>query len=298
MRSSLSTLGVLVALATAGATSAAAQPRWITPGEDGFAEADGTGPITSVGGDLELTLWAGTAPIFAADADATSFSGLMSAAIVIDGVVEIGTRLGFTWGEARLTGVTDDDGAAVTNPWLYGAYVMNIERIVRVRAGAGLGFPLDPRGFNDALAAGYAAGTYGLDHLWLWLGDRFSIVPFVTVEAVPIPYLYTAASLHLGIFIPSSDTGDADVDFQLELTGGARVGPILAALRFRAVWIPTDNGGPEGFTSLEPFVRAIFELAQATPFVELRGTINLDDPLGFGDDPVIWGLHLAGGAEW
>lgn len=289
---------LVLVLACVPASPALGQLPWVTPGEEGFDARD---PSLSVGGELELTIFGGAVQVPFATADATSFSGVLNAAIVIDSVVEVGTTLGFTWGEARQSFTTDDDGAAPTNPWVYGAYVLDIERIARLRFGAGLAFPLDPRGFQDSLAALYAAGTHGLENMWLWLGNRVSIVPFATLEAMPFRYLYTAASFHLGVMVPSSsDSGvNTDVDLQFAMTGGVRAGPILGAVRLRVVWFPTDSIGEEAQVSLEPFVRVIFDLASLTGFAELGMTINLDEPLGFAFDQYkVWGIHLAGGLSY
>ena len=292
---------VFVATLGAHASEARAQLPWITPSEEGFEPPPADDAPVHFGGDLDLTLFRGGVQVLLANADATSFSARLNAAVVIDSVAEIGTTLGFTWGEARQAFTTDDDGAAPTNPWFYGAYVLDIEKLARVRVGGGLAFPLDPRSTNDAIAAAYAAGTYGLDDMWLWLGNRFSLVPFASIEAVPIQYLYTAASLYLGILIPSSsDSGaNTDVDIQTTFAAGARVGPILGALRLRIVWFPTDTLGEEAQVSLEPFVRGVFDVGDASAFAELRLTMNLDDPLGFSFDQYkVWGIHLAGGFDY
>jgi hypothetical protein len=288
-----------VAIALAWPSFASAQVPWITPTDHGFEPVATRDPPISVGGAIDLSIFGGSVTVAGFRADATSLSGRLSAAVIVASQLEVGTAVGFTWGEARTMVVGDDDGAAATNPSLYGAYLVDIEQLARVRAGLGVGFPLDRRDFRDELAALYGAATWGLESAWLWAGDRFSLVPFASIEAVPVEYLYLAGSLHLGILIPTAGMDTTDVDVQVVVAGGVRWGPLLAALRFRLVWFPTDQTGPEAQTSLEPFVRGTADFGEWDGFAELRLTMNLDDPWGFAfDTNRVWGIHLAAGASW
>ena len=227
-------------LALLSAAPASAQLAWDPPGERGWdLSSEGARPFR-VGGSLELSLFGGGVDLGFVDAEATSVTTMLDVAVLIEDLVEVGATTGFTWGEARQTFSMDDDGAAAVSPFFYGAVVFRHE-LFRVRGGAGFGLPLDGRAFNDALTAAYAAGVHGLEDLWLWSSNTFSVVPFVTLEAVPTQYLYLAASLHFGILIPTAGGLDTELDIQLAGEGGLRWGPLLAAIRLRAVTFPTTG---------------------------------------------------------
>ena len=95
----------------------------------------------------------------------------------------------------------------------------------------------------------------------------------------------------------ASGNGSSDVLGALQM--GAHIGYassfIEAGLRLKGVRIPGDRNDDSFQSSLEPYVRGLFDHA----FIGGGFLINLDDPLGpLLDQGSIWGLRIEGGARF
>ena len=195
------------------------------------------------------------------------------------------------------SGVADDDssesGFGVGNLHL-GANWLKAAGPVRLKLGAALeGGPWtsDPSAAS-ALALFGGTAMNASHELGLWAPERFSIVTPSRVE-----FGTTSSSrliLH-SVFI-SRPAADSEISVQFDPGVGYYVArDALLGVRLPIAAVPTGGSGDNAQIALEPFAR----VGIGDGFVNLRLTMNLDEPLGFAfDKGKIWGLHVGGGGSF
>ena len=231
----------------------------------------------------------------------TFFSFLLGGGFKVSPEVELELMLPFAFADASQTqtsgaGSLDsgDSGLAVGNLHV-GANWLKAAGPLRMKLGAALEYgpwSSDPSGISVAALTG-ALAMGGLHDYGLWLPERFSIVTPSHVEFGD-DFVVTA-DFALGLHI---STGDQDTEISVQFDPG--VGyyvsrDALLGVRLPIVAVPTGGSGDNAQIALEPFARIGF----GDGFVNLRLTMNLDEPFGFAfDDGGIWGLHVGAGGSF
>lgn len=191
-------------------------------------------------------------------------------------------------------GDISDSGLAVGNLHV-GANWLKAAGPLRMKLGAALEYgpwTSDPSGISVAALAG-ASAIRGAHDLGLWAPERFSIVTPSHLEFGD-DFVVTA-DFALGLHI-STGGADTEISVQLDPGFGYYVSrDALLGVRLPIAAVPTGGAGDNAQLALEPFVRVGF----GDGFLNLRLTLNLDEPNGFAfDNGKIWGVHVGAGGSF
>lgn len=201
--------------------------------------------------------------------------------------------LSLDWGAlfVRDTRVTRDVG----NPLLAGTYAVEMDG-VRTELSLGVALPASHiRSGDPAIAArqenahDLTSALTGWWDLWLWQAETFS--PEVQVHAESMDeHMLLALDIGGGALVPIHSSADWDALVQAALDGGWRDEWGAVGMRFQVVWRGRANVVQ---SALEPF----FRVAIGKGFLSMRGTLNLDAPLGVaGGGARIWSVAIGAGA--
>jgi hypothetical protein len=235
------------------------------------------------------------------ETSATFFSWLIGVGYKVSPEVELELMLpiaGADYSQTATSGVLNldsgDTGVAVGNLHL-GANWLKAAGPVRMKLGAALEYgpwTSDPElvslvGFAGALA------MRGQHELGLWVPEAFSIVTPSRVEFGDD--FVVSADFALGLHL-STDGADSEISVQLDPGIGYYVSrDALLGVRLPIAAVPTADSGDNAQIALEPF----FRVGLGAGFLNLRFTVNLDEPNGFAfDQGKIWGLHVGGGGSF
>lgn len=232
----------------------------------------------------------------------TYVSFLLGGGYKVSDAVELELMLPLAFADYSRTatsGVADDDrgesGFGVGNLHL-GANWLKAAGRVRLKLGAALEY--GPWTSGDPSAASttalFGGSAMNATHeLGLWAPDRFSIVTPSRVEFGDD--FVVSADFALGLHL-STGEADAEISVQLDPGVGYYVSrDALLGLRLPIAAVPTGGSGDNAQIALEPFVR----VDVGDGFLNLRLTMNLDEPNGFAfDEGKIWGLHVGGGGSF
>lgn len=213
--------------------------------------------------------------------------------------LELMLPLAFTdFSRTATSGVADDDrdesGFGVGNLHL-GANWLKAAGGVRLKLGAALeGGPWTSNPSAASAAALFGGSALNATHeLGLWGPERFSIVTPSRVEFGDD--FVVSADFALGLHL---STGGADSEISVQFDPGVAyyvARDALLGVRLPIAAVPTGGSGDNAQIALEPFAR----VGIGDGFVNLRLTMNLDEPLGFAfDTGKIWGLHVGGGGSF
>jgi hypothetical protein len=231
----------------------------------------------------------------------TFFSWLLGGGYKITPEVELELMLPIAFADFSQTassGAVDldrgDSGLAVGNLHA-GVNWLKEAGPVRMKLGAALeGGPWtsDPSGIS-AIAMFGALAVRGQHEPGLWAPERFSIVTPSRVEFGDD--FVVSADFALGLHL-STDGADSEISVQLDPGIGYYVSrDALLGVRLPIAAVPTADSGDNAQIALEPFVR----VGLGAGFLNLRFTMNLDEPNGFAfDEGKIWGLHVGGGGSF
>lgn len=222
---------------------------------------------------------------------------------VVDGfVLEMVLPTAFSLGEDQTVFGTrfDPDGAALGDLFL-GGYFWTQQDILTVEAGIGVALPTyaDSDQPGGGVASLFAANSYALWDLWLWLDDTITPTARGRLEVDPIPEFVAAAEIDMGLFIPIDERdGDTELGLQFAAEGAYRIDPMsVVGLRFQGFWLTTESDGDNFQSAMGPFFRYGFGEPEGGGYVRAALLMALDDELGFAfDDFGAWRLSLAGGA--
>lgn len=197
---------------------------------------------------------------------------------------------------------------AVGNPTVYGLVGWSDGESAQARGGLGLAAPLSYLGSGRAASylMYYGRAQWGFWDGWEGIDPRLGLVlrgdADFRADAL-IAGVDGAVGVSLMPFDGDPTYGREPIaHYQLGGYVGAQATEWLALGGRIQVAGWTDGGGDparveppaDAQVSVIPFVR----LRWAPVFVELRGTINLDDPLGLGELPSLWAVQLGVGATW
>jgi hypothetical protein len=180
-----------------------------------------------------------------------------------------------------------NDGFAIGNPYV-GLNLFDD----RLRWSFGLALPVASTDADDfGLPLFTALATRGLQDIYLWAPDTFSLVGRLRAEAGhELVLAFDGAAI---LSIPTSDD-ERDVDLTLQPAGEliVRVArPTSFGVRLSLAWLATSDGDNTQL-ALAPFLRHDF----GSSFVTAQLLMNLDEPLGFAfDEGGYWGFFLGVG---
>jgi hypothetical protein len=191
-------------------------------------------------------------------------------------------------------GDQSDSGVAVGNLHV-GVNWLKAAGAVRMKLGAGLEYgPWNSNPSGTSLTAlAYGSIVRAQHEFGLWLPERFSIVTPSRVEFGND--FIVSADFALGLHL-STDGADSEISVQFDPGVGYYVSrDTLVGVRLPIVAVPTGGSGDNAQIALEPFVR----VGIGDGFLNLRLTMNLDEPGGFAfDEGGIWGVHIGGGGSF
>lgn len=291
---------VLGALALGEPCAATAQvPDWDPPSSRGFEL------MPRSGGSYEMGFW--TAGL-SDGGRLTSLSGLLRLGIVLERAVELRLSGGWAWGDLDRNELgVDGDAGAFANP-MVSVFGITGEQRWRLRFGGGLALPGVPSTRQAAWAAYFASATRGLEQLWLWAPQGLTPVLEVSLETVPIDYLYLEADVAAGSIFPVGNQPvvpretERIVDLSIDASAaiGLRHDNFLGGARWRTIFNPTFQDVDPIQSSVELFARGTGRLTNPPLeiFGEARFFANIDRPLGFAfEEGGTWGLFLAAGVS-
>ena len=214
--------------------------------------------------------------------------------------LEVIVPMGFYDTSTTASASTDDfgdlssSGLAIGNLHL-GANWLKRAGAFRMKLGAALEFgPWNSNPSADTVGALYGGLLVRSQHdSGLWLPETFSIVTPSHIEFGD-DFVVTG-DFGLGLHL---STGGADPQISVQLDPG--IGyyaskDALLGVRLPIVAVPTSDSDDKAQLAVEPFAR----VAIGSAFLNLRFTVNLDEPLGFAfDDGKVWALHLGGGGSF
>jgi hypothetical protein len=233
----------------------------------------------------------------------TFLSWLLGGGYKVSPEVELELMLPMAFADFSLTatsGIVDDDdnrgdsGVVVGNLHA-GVNWLKAAGPVRMKLGAALEYgpwTSDPSEISTT-ALGGALAVRGMHEFGLWAPERFSIVTPSRVEFGDD--FVVSADFALGIHL-STDSDDAEISVQLDPGVGYYVSrDALLGVRLPIGAVPTSDGSDNAQIALEPFVR----VGIGDAFLNLRFTMNLDEPYGFAfDEGKVWGLHVGAGGSF
>lgn len=221
-----------------------------------------------------------------------SFSAIAGGGYKLQENLELEAQLPLSFFSAS-GGTTDETGAAVGNLHL-GVNLVGAKDALRYKVGGALEWApwtIDP-GQNFGLALGLGSIARSMHDGGLWAPETLTIVAPGRVETGDKVVL--GADAAVGVHIPAGSGGDVDLSLQFDPGVGLWASEtVLVGGRIPIVWIPTSDGD-NAQVAVEPYAR--FDLGKA--FLNMRFTLNIDEPLGFSfDEDKFWAFHIgAGGA--
>jgi hypothetical protein len=187
-----------------------------------------------------------------------------------------------------------DSGVIVGNPHA-GVNWLKAAGPVRMKLGAALEYGPWMSDLSDISGRAIigALGVRGQHELGLWAPERFSIVTPSRVEFGND--FVVSADFALGLHLSTGDE-DSEISVQLDPGVGYYVSrDALLGVRLPIAAVPTAGSGDNAQIALEPFIR----VGLGAGFLNLRFTMNLDEPGGFAfDEGKIWGLHVGAGGSF
>jgi hypothetical protein len=177
-----------------------------------------------------------------------------------------------------------------------GVNYLRSEGPLRMKIGGALQYGLwtiDPSD-EFGLTLGFAGYARGGQDISLWAPETLSLVTPSRVEYGGQAVFTGDGSL--GLHVPT-DGGDVEVSIQLAPGFGIYASEtVLIGGRFPFAWYPTESGSGATFFAFEPYGR--FDVSESA-FLNVRLTLNIDEPLGFSfDEGKIWALHFGGGGSF
>lgn len=179
------------------------------------------------------------------------------------------------------------------------------EKKADIYVGAGVALPtarLD-QGDESALSktVGYtgAFATRGLWNIWWYYPNALTLFVPAGIRYVDRPGIDVGAEVGAGVLINTGSGSSVSSDILGALQVGAHIGYASSffetGLRVKGVRLPGDRNEDSFQSSLEPYVRGLFEHA----FIGAGFLINLDKPAGpLLDTGSIWGFRVEGGARF
>lgn len=196
------------------------------------------------------------------------------------------------------------DGAWVGSPWLAMAIAHRTSALT-VRGALGIAPPLRSL-VNGFLSAGGVLGApWGAWDRWLTVPNVVPVGLTGMAEARLGP-VDVGGDLAL-VVAPEFGTLDPGTFFWVAVGGWLAVDAgDVAQLGLRLHGVTTVLAADRVLTDFQatvvPFVRVLIAPAEDAPSgaVELRATLNIDEPFGpaFVGNPYVWAIALAGGASW
>jgi len=224
-----------------------------------------------------------------------AFAWILGIGVKVVPHVELEAMLPMAFAEAGNSS-SGDTAFGTGNLHVGGSYV-KADGPLRLKLGAAVEFGPWTNDYESSSAAALLAAYYlhGGQDLGLWAPEALSFVAPMRLEYDAGVVL--SADLTPGLHLPGNNA-DAVVTVQVAPGVGYYVSDsALIGLRTPLTLIMTSLD-EDDFTlfSVEPYAR--FDLSR-NAFLNVRFTLNIDEPLGFSfDEGKAWGLHVGGGGTF
>jgi hypothetical protein len=260
--------------------------------------------------------------LFLAEVDTTLLMFTFGGAFRIPELLEVGFSLPVTFASTHIDGGLlpdrDSSGFALNNPFVRLSFLLEAPR-VRLRAGAGVAFPLARDDTTDGTLDDdddfLIAGTYGPSFAhgrfdaWLWLPNRFSLVFPIRADGEE-GQLVWAGEFGVGLLFDADDdeedrpAGFTDPDetetfVQLAGEAGFRINrEMVVGGRFSLWWHASneDEDSGDDYDDVQTAFGPFFRLYGEGWFGSAALLLNLDEPDGiFGDGEGVWAFFVTAG---